>query len=393
MAEAMGVGVPQLEKLLAPIPDHAAVLFLNDPGVEAEPFVYQAAHGFLEMGRPVVYALTNRAPASLHKGMRDFGFEPPTGAPFFVIDAFSPLMGATSDSAYVARAPGNVEEFITLLERASRDHPDALLVVDSLSQLVDQAGDQPFIAAFPRIRAAMRRFAMSAAIFTKWPYAADLDSVADSFDGVVSLRGVEERVMISQYFKVERASWKAGFDMKPRLYRSLKPGGVHVYIPKIVVTGAYNAGKSSFVQTLSDVAVSADQLGTTVALDHGHVTLDGLAADIFGTPGQSRFDPILKIVAGQALGVIVLVDSTKPDSFARAREMMDLTWRKGLPAIIGANKQDLAGALSPQEVARLMAPPPGVRVVGCVGQERESTRAVLRELIDQILAGPPGVVA
>lgn len=384
--EAQGVGVPQLDRLLAPVPEHATLVFLNDPGVDAEPFAYQAAQRRLENGGTVVYAVTNRAPSTIARAMREFGCDLAAhrGRVFWV-DAFSSLMGMGSEADYVAVSPGNMEEFSTLLDRAGREHPDALLVVDSLSQLIDQGSWERFAAGFPRLLAAMRRFAMSEAIFTRWPYSGDLDALLASFDGVVTLRGVEDRVMVSQYFRVERASWRSDLDEKPRLYRSLKPGGVHVYIPKIVVTGPYNAGKSSFIHALSDSAVSVDHLGTTVALDHGRVTMDGLTADVFGTPGQSRFDPILKIVAGQALGVVVVVDSTKPDSFARAREMMHLTWKQGIPGIIAANKQDLPDALPPEEVAKLIAPPPTVKVVGCEGQDRESSRRVLRELIDQIL--------
>lgn len=383
---AAGVGVPQLETLLSPIPEHSTILFLNDPGVEAETFLYQAAYKHLEAGRKVVYAVTNRSPSTVVKAMRDFGFDPSAHADRMEwIDTFSPLMGMASEARYLANTPGNVEEFAMLVEKAARAHPDALLVVDSLSQLIDQAGSEPFSAVFPRLLQAMKRFEMATVLFTKWPYDVDITNLTAAFDGVVSLRGVEERVMLSQYFCLDRATWKGDVDAKPRLYKSLKPGGVHVYIPKVVVTGPYNAGKSSFVQALSDAAVSADQLGTTVALDHGRATMDGLTADVFGTPGQSRFDPILKIVAGQALGVIVVVDATKPESFDRAREMLELTWRKGLPGIIAANKQDLPDAIPPDEVAKRIAPPPGVRVVGCIGQERDSARNVLKQLIDQIL--------
>lgn len=383
------VGVPHLERLLAPVPEHATLLYLNDPGVEAEPFVYQAAHAHLATGGEVVYAVTNRSPTTVLKAMRDVGFEAGDHARrLHFLDAFSCLMGMGTEARYAAQRGGDVDEVATLLERASRENPHALLVVDTLSQLIDQGSSERFLATYPRLAVAMRRFAQCQAIFTRWPYAAPVEAVLADFDAVVTLKGVEDRVMLSQYFRVERAAWRPELETKPLLYKTLKPGGVHVYVPKIVVTGPYNAGKSSFVHAISDTAVSADQLGTTVALDHGRVTMDGLTADIFGTPGQARFDPILRIVAGQALGVIVVVDSTKPDSFARAKEMLTLTWRQGLPGIIAANKQDLPGALAPDEVAKLISPPPTVKVVGCSGQDRSSGRRVLQELLDQILTTP-----
>lgn len=381
------VGVPQLERLVCPIPEHATLLFVNDPGVEAEPFLYQGAHAALAQGGRVVYAVTNRAPESVLAGMAALGLDlHEHRARLAFVDAFSAHVAQPTSAKHVVRNPTDPEDFARALDAAAADWPDALLVVDSLSTVLDQSSPEKFEAAFPRIVQAMTRFRLAEALFTRWQYGERIESLLARFDGVVTLKAVEDRVTLSQYFRVERARWRTDVDTKPRLYRSLKPGGVHVYIPKVVVTGPYNAGKSSFVHNVSDSAVSADQLGTTVALDHGRVTMDGLTADIFGTAGQARFDPVLKVVAGQALGVIVVVDSTKPESFDRAGEMLQLTWRQGLPAIVAANKQDLPGALTPDEVAKLMTLPRGVRVVGCSGQDRESGRSVLRVLIDQILA-------
>ena len=383
---ALGVGVPQLERLVAPLPPHALLLFLSDPGLEAEPFLYQAAGEHLRAGGEVVYAVTNRAPQTVVSGLKALGYDPAAHAPrLHFIDGFSALMGLASDSTYHVKQPSDPASFSETLRVAARERAGALLVVDSLSTLLDQSSPERFAQAWPSIEASMRQFAFTEALFTRWPYTEGVDPVLESFDGVVGVRAVEDRVLVSQYFRVERARWRETVDQKPRLFKALKPGGVHVYVPKIVVTGPYNAGKSSLIHSASDVAVSADHLGTTVALDHGRVVMDGLTADVFGTPGQARFDPVLRIVAGQALGVVVVVDSTKPDSFPRAREMMELTWKQGLPALVAANKQDMPDALPPDEVARLLGAPPHVRIVGCVGQDRESARAVLKALLDQIL--------
>lgn len=380
------VGVPQLERLVCPIPEHATLVFVNDPGIEGEPFLYQAAHQHLAEGGRVVYALTHRPPASVLAGMEGLGLDVhETRSRLTFLDAYSGLMGLASEAEHLVQDPTDPGAFVAALETLAARQPDALLVVDSLSSFVDRAQERG-PPLFPRLMGAMRRFRLCEALFTRWPYGPEVDGLLAGFDGVVSLRAVEDRVTLSQYFRVERASWLPQVDHKPRLYKSLRPGGVHVYVPKILVTGPYGAGKSSFVHAVSDSAVSADKLGTTVALDHGRVTMDGLTADVFGTAGQARFDPLLRVVSGQALGVVVVVDSTQPDSFPRAREMMQMTWRQGLPAIVAANKQDLPGAMPVPEVERLLAPPSGVRVVPCRGQDRESGREVLRALLDQILS-------
>lgn len=127
-------------------------------------------------------------------------------------------------------------------------------------------------------------------IFTKWDYDPELiDAIKNSVDRVVSLTSIEERVIIGQGFMVTDASWTEP-SKNMVLYFVLQPGGVKIYIPKILVTEPYNAGKSSFVKAISQKSVSVDRMAlekfpTTIAMDIGHVDHNGFVADVFGTPG------------------------------------------------------------------------------------------------------------
>lgn len=388
MAAAQATGIPQLDALLAPIPDHSAIVIMNDPGLEAEAFLYQAADARMRSGGKVVYVVTNRAPSSVVETMRDFGFDPSDRSErLLFVDAFSALMGGQEDVPYHVRDPKDAREVVSALERAAKDHPDALLLIDGLSTVIDNTSVKEFAKVFPKLEKAVRQFALSTVLFTRWGYGPEVDEMLGSLDAILEVRGVEDRITFGQYFNLQRASWLKQPDTRPRLFKTIRPGGVFVYVPKIVVTGPHNAGKSNFIHAVSDSAVSVDRLGTTVTMDHGKVQLAGIAADLFGTPGQERFDAALRTIAGQALGVIILVDSTRPESFDRARKMMEQTWRDGLPAVIAANKQDVPNALSPDEVAKRIQPPPNVPVIGCVGQDRASGRKVLEQLLNQILAG------
>ncbi|MBI2076994.1 MAG: GTP-binding protein [Euryarchaeota archaeon] len=386
MSHQTALGIPQLDRLINSIPGGSTVALVNDPGVEAEPFLYQSAYQHLHQGRTIIYGVFNRAPSAVLRGLKEYGFDiEPYKSRLHFLDAFSPLMGASENARYTFRTPNDLGRFGALLAQIHKDHPDALLILDSLSTLIDNSSLAAALQSVADAHASMKRFSMALALFTRWPYGDDFTRLLETFDCVISLRGVEDRVLLNQYFVVDRAVWSRAIDHRPVLYKAIKPGGVFVYIPKVVVTGPYHAGKSTFVQTLSDTAVSVNRLGTTVALDHGHLTIDGLTADIFGTPGQERFDPLLKTIAGQALGVIVVVDSTRPDTLARAKEMMELTGKQALPMIVAANKQDLPGALKPAEVAKRLGVPDHIRVVGCTGQDKESARMVLRELLNQIM--------
>ena len=71
---------------------------------------------------------------------------------------------------------------------------------------------------------------------------------------------------------------------------------------KMVVTGPFNAGKTEFIQTVSEIDVVSTERrisseaekvkeSTTVAMDFGRITVDDeLVLYLFGTPGQKRFD-------------------------------------------------------------------------------------------------------
>src|SRR5512141_778465 len=111
---------------------------------------------------------------------------------------------------------------------------------------------------------------------------------------------------------------------------------------KMVVTGPFNAGKSEFIRSVSEIDVvstarkissQAEKIKetTTVATDFGRITVDeDLILYLFGTPGQLRFDFMWEILSAGMLGFIVLVDSTRPETFREARSILE-TFRAYAP--------------------------------------------------------------
>ncbi len=96
---------------------------------------------------------------------------------------------------------------------------------------------------------------------------------------------------------------------------------------KILFTGTVGAGKTTAIGCVSELPpivtdvhnsdLTIDKERTTVGLDFGVLTLDsGDRIRIFGTPGQARFDFLWKILVRNALGVIVLMDNSRPDPLA-----------------------------------------------------------------------------
>ncbi len=122
---------------------------------------------------------------------------------------------------------------------------------------------------------------------------------------------------------------------------------------KMVVTGPFNAGKTEFIQSVSEIDVVSTERKisseaekvkqtTTVAMDFGRITVDDdLVLYLFGTPGQRRFDFMWEILSEGMLGFIVIVDSTRPETFREARNILE-TFRAYAPTpyVVAANKQD-----------------------------------------------------
>jgi hypothetical protein len=256
----------------------------------------------------------------------------------------------------------------------------------SLSTILDLAGEEKGLEYIEKWNKYMLLYDdIGIYNFTAWPYSEEtLRKVKEKLcNATVLVSGIAERIIYGQYYAVLRADWTEP-KKKAIMFRVYRPGGVKAFIPKVLVTGPFNAGKSTFVHALGTRAVSVDRLETTVALDHGHVDYKGFSADVFGTPGQERFDPILKQLGGEAMGVFLVVDSTKPEEFARAKQMLEETHTFGLPYVVVANKQDLPGALSSEEVRRRMKIPEKVPVIPAVAVEKKGVTEAFETLVNMI---------
>jgi uncharacterized protein len=116
---------------------------------------------------------------------------------------------------------------------------------------------------------------------------------------------------------------------------------------KIVIFGAFGAGKTTFIKTLDPESshVEAHCAGgtTTVALDYGRVLVNENHIHIFGTPGQERFEFAREIIGRGMDGAILLVDATSPvDGFIH--HIYDSLAAAKIPFVIFLNRYDSIGA-------------------------------------------------
>ncbi len=100
---------------------------------------------------------------------------------------------------------------------------------------------------------------------------------------------------------------------------------------KIIFTGPVGSGKTTAIESISDIemirtdARASDMTtrrkpSTTVAMDYGLIRLnDKEKVHLYGTPGQERFDFMWDILTKGGIGLVLLLDNTRPAPFEDLR--------------------------------------------------------------------------
>ncbi|WP_181043234.1 ATP/GTP-binding protein [Actinokineospora auranticolor] len=167
---------------------------------------------------------------------------------------------------------------------------------------------------------------------------------------------------------------------------------------KIVVAGGFGVGKTTLVNSVSEIpplrteevlteaSVGVDDMAgiesketTTVALDFGRITINPqVVLYLFGTPGQNRFWFMWDELASGALGAIVLVDTRRLDS---SFPSIDFFERRDIPFVIAVNGFDGSFDHTIDEVRQALDVDTGVPIITCDARRRESSKEVLVELV------------
>lgn len=168
---------------------------------------------------------------------------------------------------------------------------------------------------------------------------------------------------------------------------------------KFVVTGPFAAGKTTLVNTMSEIPVigtettvtdntRAIKSNTTVSMDFGKLTLvdEDLVVELslFGTPGQQRFNFMWDVLAEGMDGYVVLADLARPESFEETMAIIDhFRGLSDVPFVVGANKGS-GDAAELEALAELLgigdAP-----IIACDATDQDSAREMLLALLEAVL--------
>jgi uncharacterized protein len=181
----------------------------------------------------------------------------------------------------------------------------------------------------------------------------------------------------------------------------------HPAVFKVVVTGPFSAGKTTFIETIVEeefVTVAAsttsrEEAGvkhsTTIGMDFGVLTLEdgGIELRVYGTPGQERFSFMWEVLGSGSDAYVLLVNGTDPTSWEASRAHHEVMSGIGIPGVIGVNRGTAADVDAAAEYFADLAIP----VLSCQATDPEEVRqllvTVLLDVLDRIEAEAPAQAA
>lgn len=170
---------------------------------------------------------------------------------------------------------------------------------------------------------------------------------------------------------------------------------------KIVVTGPFSAGKTTLIQTISEVSIvgterdvtdesRAVKQRTTVAMDFGRISFaEELSLFLFGTPGQRRFEVMWEILSEGMIGFIVLVNASDQRSVEEAAGILE-TFREyaDVPYVVGVTHLDETDRSEEEvfaQIRELLELPEEILVQSCDAREREDVKSLMLKILLEVM--------
>lgn len=172
---------------------------------------------------------------------------------------------------------------------------------------------------------------------------------------------------------------------------------------KILVVGAFGVGKTTLIESVSEIAplrteetmttasIGVDSLAgldtkttTTVAMDFGRITVSSdMVLYLFGTPGQRRFWNLWEGLAEGAVGALVLVDTRRIEESFEVFEQLELHTQ--IPFAVALNQFPDSHHYDVEEIRTALDLLPDTPITYCDARKRESALDALITLVEHAI--------
>ena len=190
---------------------------------------------------------------------------------------------------------------------------------------------------------------------------------------------------------------------RPDLIRSQRVVKGRVRRPlKLVITGPFNAGKTTLIRTISEVAVVGTDRDvtdetrnikrkTTVAMDFGRLSFaSDLALFLFGTPGQRRFEVMWEILSEGMIGFILLVNAEDRRSEEEAAHILETFCAYAdVPFVVGVTHLDEVEEPADEVFERIrdrLGLSENARMMGCDPRRKEDIKSLMLQILVEVRA-------
>lgn len=154
---------------------------------------------------------------------------------------------------------------------------------------------------------------------------------------------------------------------------------------KVTVLGPGGSGKSTFIRAISQVAVistedkisdhTRDESSSENAVDFGRITIaPDVQLHLFSAPAEAE-DVIWDAMTDGILGMVVVVDATRRETFSEAREILEKFGGFGfVSSVVAVNKWDVPGSSDMEETRRLLGVDDEIPVLPVTPSDRPASR-------------------
>ncbi|MEH0841219.1 ATP/GTP-binding protein [Micromonospora sp. CPCC 205711] len=179
---------------------------------------------------------------------------------------------------------------------------------------------------------------------------------------------------------------------------------------KIVIAGGFGVGKTTCVQSISEIAPinteawmtaasetvdrldpGIDKTTTTVAMDFGRLTIGSdLVLYLFGTPGQPRFWPMWDDLCRGAVGALVLADTRNLQASFPAVNYFEQD--SDVPFVVCVNLFDGVLTHPLEDIRAALMLSAEVPLITCDVRDPSSAAQALLAVVEQAMARTTGSI-